>query len=204
MRALNVCVGVMVLATGCDADRISSKEAERVFQSQAGMAGELYRTVLDAIEGVEVPGGLTVDVDEAGGTVSGQLEGSNGWAGSASLDGAAEIDTASNDYVFDLALAYAGVSVDGVGVVMDGDVGLSTEAHLDTAAGALDYAFQTDGDLAVSGEATGQASFEFSLVVGVDLSTGSFDLDVSGDVAGFDASELSLSNATTWVAALYN
>lgn len=204
MRVSILGVGVLFLVSGCDADRISSAEAERVFQSQAGMVGELYRTVLDAVQGVEVPGGLSVDVDETGGTVSGQLEGADGWSGSASLEGAAEIDTGANDYAFDLALSYAGVSVDGVGVVMDGEVGASSAAHLDTAGGVLDYSFETDGDLSVSGEAAGQASFDFSLTVGVDLSTGSFNLDVSGDVSGHDASELSLSNATTWVAALYN
>ncbi len=204
MRTLNVCVGVLLLSTGCDASKLSSKEAERVFQSQSQMLGSVYRTVYDAVEGVEVPEGFTVETTENGGTVSGSLNGGDGFSGAAQIDGSAEIDTANHDYVFDLALGYTEVAVDDIGVVMDGDAALFTEAHLDINGGALDYAFETSGDLTVTGEASGQAAFDFSLVVGVDVSSGTFNLDISGDVDGFDASEFSIPSPTSWVDALYN
>lgn len=204
MRNLFVCVGVMMLAVGCDGSKLSSREAEQVFQSQTQMIGSVYRSVYDAVEGVNVPEGITVEADATGGSISGTLSGDDAWSGEATIDGSAEIDSENYDYVFDLALGYVGVSVEELGVMMDGDVSVFTEAHLDLDGGTLSYAFDTSGDLAVSGEVSGQTAFAFALAVGVDVNAGSFTLDVGGDVDGFDASEFDLPSAASWVDALYN
>lgn len=200
----SVLMGVVVFGlVGCDADKINKSEAEAVYQSQTDMMGSVYRTFYDAAMGAQVPDGITVTTTSDGATISGALSDGDGWTGTTELDGSAEVDTASNDYAFDVAMSYDGVTVDSTGVVMDGDAEASTEAHLDTGAGALSYAFSTSGDLMVSGEAQGHSTFDFALSVDVNLSTGLFDLSSSGDVSGFDVSGFSLSSAASWVLALY-
>lgn len=202
MRSVLGCV-VVISVVGCDADRINQNEAEAVYQSQTDMMGSVYRTFYDAATGAQVPGGITVTSTSDGATISGTLEDGDGWSGTADLDGSAQIDTSSNDYAFDMGLSYDGVEVDETGVVMDGDVDASTEAHLDTSAGAFSYAFSNSGDLMVSGKAQGHATFDFELSVDVNVSTGLFDISSSGDVSGFDVSGFSLASATSWVLALY-
>lgn len=201
MRTMIPSVGLLVFVVGCGGQKINSSEAEAVLQSQVMMVGELYRTVYDAVTGVSVPDGLTVDA--SAGTVTGTLDGGDNFTGTVDVDGAASVDTDSGVAAFDLDLGYTGVTVDGVGVTMDGDSAAAMDATLDVDGGAFSYAFSTTGDFLVSGEAKGEATFNFSIAVGVDVESGDFSFDVSGDVSGFDASEFSVANIAAWVAALY-
>ena len=201
MRTAIPGVSLLVFVVGCNGQKISSDEAEMVMQSQIMMVGELYRTVYDAVTGVNVPDGLTVDA--SAGTVTGTLDGGENFTGTVDVDGAASVDTNSGVAAFDLDLGYSGVTVDSVGVTMDGDSSAMMDATLDVDGGSFSYAFTTDGDFVVSGEAKGEAAFNLSISVGVDVNTGDFDFDLSGDVSGFDAGEFSVLNLAAWVAALY-
>lgn len=192
-------LGLIGLGAGCNGQKINSSEAELVMQSQIMMVGELYRTVYDAITGVNVPDGLVVD----GATVSGTLSGGDAWTGEVALDGAASVDSDDGIAAFDLALDYTQVTVSSVGVTMDGASGAAMDATLDLDAGVFAYNFQTSGDLVVSGEARGESTFDFTVAVGVDTQSGAYSFDVSGDVSGFDAAEFSVANLAIWVANLY-
>lgn len=201
MRVGHFGVLLLVVSAGCNGQKISSNEAELVLQSQVMMVGELYRTVYDAVTGAQVPEGLTVDT--SAGTVTGTLDGGANFSGAVGVDGAASVDTDSGVAAFDLDLDYTGVTVNDVGVTMDGISGAAMDATLDVDSGAFSYAFTTSGDLMVSGEAKGEATFDFAIAVGVDVNSGDFSFDVSGDVGGFDAAEFSIANIAIWVAALY-
>lgn len=193
----------LLLLAACDPAKLTESEAETFYAAQNTVVGDLYRTVYDAVDGGQVPDGLSLETTANGGSVAGELDGGADWDGAISLDGSLELDNEAGVYGFVFDLTYVDVQVPSVDVTLNGTTALDMAATLDTAAYAFSYSFDTGGAMDVAGEANGHADFAYTLAVDVNASTGAFTFDSQGDVNGFDTSGMSLGNLAAWVANLY-
>ena len=57
--------------------------------------------------------------------------------------------------------------------------------------------------MTASGEVQGLADFSYTMLVDVNLSTGDFEFDASGEVAGFNVTGLAVADLASWVLSLY-
>lgn len=185
----------------CDTTKISQDEAELIYGAQNELVGSIGRTALDAVKDSDVPEGLTVELTDSSASISGTVQGDGDWTGSVAVDGTASADTDNDVYGVDLNLSASQANVEGV--VLDGESHLLLDAEYDLDIGMVYFNFDTGGDVTASGEVQGLADFSYTMLVDVNLSTGEFEFDASGEVAGFNVTGLAVADLASWVLSLY-
>ena len=168
---------------GCGG-KLSEDEAQDVFTGTMLVVGDVQTQVGVSLGGSAGAKGLTVDGSADDATLSGTLEGSGVWTGTITVDGSASY--APDDWSYALSLGFEDVHTDSPDLTLNGTV--DTAMSGSTSGGAYHYEYALSGSLDVTGDATGNADFDFEVVVDLDPANGSYSYEASGDISGHDVS----------------
>lgn len=178
-----VCAALCVCATGCSADNLSRREAEQTFDAVTEVANVVIVQAREAVED-DKQGNFSVEANGVNFELEGSLEDESGFSGSVLVTGAAS--QSGDDFDYDVTASFDALEAD-TGVVLDGDLALTFFAR---DVGGIDLSFAVgsslDGELQVSGSASGIAEIRYDLEFALD------GLDVSltaeGEISGHDVS----------------
>jgi hypothetical protein len=174
---------------GCVAGSLTAEDAALAFEAVTTVNADTYADIyaFSAPDGDATGAGkdLTWNTDAGGGDVSGAVEGPGSWTGTVEVTGTYTVTLVSADVwsaVWALEASY--VDVQYGGVALDGDIrwGLAGDATRST----FLHTSSVDGDIVVSGAASGAAPIVYTTTV--SLAGGRYQVQTVGTVGEFDVS----------------
>lgn len=177
-------LGAALLVTGCAQNSLDEAAAQDTFRSMITVMTDVQLQVYDAVQASDAAKDLSISSDDGALAFSGDLDGGSGWDGTIDVDG----DVSFSDmalYGFDLSLDAETVDVSGL--VLDGWIEWAADG--DVANDVYTYSAETFGELAVSGSAEGEASFNYTIDLTIDAELGAYSYEADGEVSGYDISD---------------
>ena len=189
MRQPSIVAAIALLPTmsACGGGGLAQDEAQQVFQAMymvsTAVSAESAQRVTTPSAAEPSATGWTVEQDGDDYSFSATISGTGLWTGTIELVGSLTMSAEHYQYEYDMVFT----DVESGGVILNGMTGMSLYMMM-AADGSMEQRYHMFGDMVATGAVSGTASFDYSMDLYYDATTGAYDYTYSGDLGGQDVS----------------